>query len=104
MRIAGAEVARYRGGRTIERARGRYGGPNVPKMRRRWVNVKRIGMRMFAADSKASLGFFEVVDNVLEKKTRDVSSIGWNTMRATREPAFRQQYNSLPLVLDVYLP
>ena len=88
----------------MESARGKYGGPNVPNMRRRWVNVKRIGMRMFAADSKASLGVLEVVDNVLEKKTRDVSSIGWNTMRATREPAFRQQYNPLPLVLDVYLP
>ena len=55
------------------------------------MNVKRIGMRMFAADSKVSLEVLDVVDNVLEKKTRDVSSIGWNTIRAMREPAFRQQ-------------
>ena len=68
----------------------------MTRKRSRWENKSRMENSVSEAARSASGAF--CVDgsdeSVLEKKTREVSSIGWNTMRAAREPVGRDgQYN-----------
>ena len=46
----------------------------------------------------------EEVGRVLEKNNREVSSIGWNKIRATREPAAVQRVMLFELKLRVDIP
>jgi len=44
--MSGAEVRWYRGGRRMDTARERYGGPNVTRSRKRWVKRRSRDWRM----------------------------------------------------------
>ena len=92
--MRGAEVCRYRGGSTSAVASGRYGGPKTRRRRRKYVKRRRRVDSSSTAVCSASWSFSwddddegEDEDSDLEKKTSEVSSMGWNRTRATREPA-----------------
>jgi len=91
--MCGAEVCWYRGGSTNAVASGRYGGPKARRRRRKCVKRRRRVDSSSTAVCRASWSFSldddddGEKDRDLEKKTREVSSMGWNTTRATSEPA-----------------
>ena len=88
--MRGADVCWYRGGRTNVVASGRYGGPKTRRRRRKCVKRRRRVDSSSTAVCSASWSFSlddDGEDKDLEKKTREVSSMGWNKTRATSEPA-----------------
>ena len=70
----------------MESARERYGGAKVTRSRSRCVKSKSNTKSVSDAARRASAVVFEDEDSVFEKKTRDVSSIGWKMIRAANEP------------------
>jgi hypothetical protein len=104
-RTLGALVARYAGGSSSGRRRGRYAVPKTRRMREREVWVASTEVSAVEASMRAvscswvdgigwdlGLSFDGGVDfavpapRVREKNTRSVSSMGWKTIRATSEP------------------
>jgi len=88
--MLGANVWRYCGGNTSVVASDRYGGTKVTKRSSKWVNNSKIVESSWTAIFKARFSLSsssdDETDNDFEKKTREVSSIGWKTIRATSEP------------------
>ena len=85
----GALVARYCGGRSIGRSIGRYAVAKITKINENDVWIASKDRSVTDVCFKASsfvLPLSLVTERVFEKNTRRVSSIGWNTMRAMREP------------------
>jgi len=89
--MLGADVCRYRGGKTSAVASVMYGGPKVTRRSRKWENSSRMvessSMAVFSALSSFSPDD-DGTDKDFEKKTREDSSMGWNTIRATSEPVY----------------
>ena len=56
------------------------------RMRKRWVNSSRRTIKTFDAVCSESWELTVVAERVLEKNSRDVSSIGWKTIRAASDP------------------
>ena len=58
----------------------------MTRRRSRWVNNSRITKSVSDAMRRASTEGAPLAESVFEKKTRDVSSIGWKMIRAANEP------------------
>lgn len=87
--MLGADVCRYRGGKTSAVASVRYGGPKVTRRSRKWVNSSRIVESSWMAVFRALSAFSpddDGMDRDFEKKMREDSSMGWNKILATSEP------------------